>query len=112
MTFASQNNSSLPLAPTSASFLCLSHALCVDSEGNLLKNIVDKASLADVVYEPAYECVCVCVIGEEMNSISIVQMGCLFGVSEEDLLCISAAHKTWHKVEQYPHCIDCLAIVE
>lgn len=44
VTFTSQNNSRLPLAPTSASSLCLSHALCVDSEGNLLKNIVDKAS--------------------------------------------------------------------
>lgn len=38
VTFTSQNNSRLPLALTSASSLCLSHALCVDSEGNLLKN--------------------------------------------------------------------------
>lgn len=44
VTFSSQNNSRLPLAPTSASSLCLSHASRVDSEGNLLKNIVDKAS--------------------------------------------------------------------
>lgn len=44
VTFTSQNNSRLALTPTSASSLCLSHALCVDSEGNLLKNIVDKAS--------------------------------------------------------------------
>lgn len=44
VTFTSQNNSRLPLAHMSASSLCLSHALCVDSEGNLLKNIVDKAS--------------------------------------------------------------------
>lgn len=43
VTFTSQNNSRLPLAPTSASSLCLSHALCVDSEGNLLENIIDKA---------------------------------------------------------------------
>lgn len=44
VTFTSQNNPWLPLAPASASSMCLSHALCVDSEGNLLKNIVDKAS--------------------------------------------------------------------
>jgi len=44
VTFTRQNNSRLPLAPTSASSFCLSHALCVDTEGNLLKNIVDKAS--------------------------------------------------------------------
>lgn len=44
VTFTCQNNSRLPLALASASSLCLSHALCVDSEGNLLKNIVDKAS--------------------------------------------------------------------
>lgn len=37
VTFTSQNNSRLPLAPTSASSSCLSHALCVDSEGNPLK---------------------------------------------------------------------------
>lgn len=52
VTFTCQNNSRLTLAPTSASSLCLSHALCVDSEGNLLTNIADKASLA--------ESVCVC----------------------------------------------------
>lgn len=47
VTFTRQNNSRLPLAPTSASSLCLSHALCVDSEGNLLTNITDKASSAE-----------------------------------------------------------------
>lgn len=54
VTFTSQNNSRLSLAPTSASSLCLSHALCVDSEGNLLQNIVDKASWAEIVCERVY----------------------------------------------------------
>lgn len=53
VTFTCQNNSRLPLAPTSASSLCLSHALCVDSEGNLLKNITEHHRP-----ESVHECVC------------------------------------------------------
>lgn len=80
VTFTSQNNSRLSLTPASASSLCLSHALCVDTEGNLLQNIVDKASWAKTVY------VCVCGGGKEVNvsSISFVWMGCLFGNGKED----------------------------
>lgn len=74
VTFTSQNNSRLPLTPTSASSLCLSHACRVDSEGNLLQNIVDKASWAETVYECTqcvWVCMCVCGDGMEMNLSSV-----------------------------------------
>ncbi len=55
LTFTRPNNSRLSFAPTSASSFCLSHALCVDSEGNLLENIIDKASQAESVYKTVHD---------------------------------------------------------
>lgn len=43
VTFSGQNNSKLPLVAASVSCVRLSHALCVDSEGNLLKNTANKS---------------------------------------------------------------------
>lgn len=75
VTFTWQNNSKLPVVPASVSSVCLSHAMCMDSEGNLLKTLKTKAWYAQSVWVGCGREV----RGKNGNSVSFVWMGCLFG---------------------------------
>lgn len=91
MTFTGQNNSRVPPASPSASFMRLSHARHQDSEGNLLGDLTDKAWRPRKSVFPMFGSQC-----------------CLFGQQEEDLcLPCTTAMTQWTMTYNfnYPYCL-------